>query len=48
MLINGLALVGAMTTAWFGIRAGATVIDLGQRWWRHRKGDVNAWKVEGE
>jgi hypothetical protein len=43
-----IGVVGSMTVTYVGVRIGATVVDAYQRWRRHRAGDKNAWKVDGE
>ena len=48
MIGTGFGMVGACMGVWIGMRVVATGVDIFQRWRRARKGDRNAWKVDGE
>jgi len=43
-----LELVGACVVVYFGIRIGATALDIFGRWRRYRAGDSDAWKTSEE
>jgi hypothetical protein len=45
LVMNGFAMVGAITVTYYGVRVIATGVDLFQRWRRSRAGDKKAWEV---
>lgn len=45
---SGFGMIGAAYSLYWGVRVVVTGVDVFGRWRRARKGDPNAWKVDGE